>query len=156
MVRFSVSRSLERVAATLLDGEVDGQAALAVERGDDEVLVEDLDVGRALDVAGGDGGRALDVDAAGHRVGRLRRDDDVLEVEDDVGDVLGDALDGVELVEGVVEAHHRDRRAGDRRQQGAAQRVAEGVAEAGLERADGEALPVAPTPRRRLRWWDAA
>ena len=38
------------VAATLLDGEVDGEAALAVERGDDEVLVEHLDVGRALDV----------------------------------------------------------------------------------------------------------
>ena len=46
-----------RVAAALLDGEVDGEAALGVERGDDEVLVEDLDVGRALDVAGGDGGR---------------------------------------------------------------------------------------------------
>ena len=33
--------------------------------------------------------------------------------------------------------------AGDRRQQGAAQRVAERVAEAGLERADGEPLAVA-------------
>ena len=131
-----------RVAAALLDGEVDGQAALGVERGDDEVLVEHLDVGRALDVAGGDRAGALGVDAARDRVGRLRRHDDVLEVEDDVGDVLGDTGDGVELVEGVVEAHRRDRRAGDRRQQGAAEGVAEGVAEAGLERADGEALPV--------------
>ena len=52
-------------------------------------------------------------------------------------------VDGVELVEGVVEADLGDGRAGDRRQQGAAQRVAERVAEAGLERADGEPLTVA-------------
>ena len=49
----------------------------------------------------------------------------------------------VELVERLVEAHLRDRRARDRRQQRAAQAVAEGVAEAGLERADGELLEVA-------------
>ena len=51
--------------------------------------------------------------------------------------------DGVELVQGVVEADLRDGRAGDRRQQRATQGVAERVAEAGLERADGEPLAVA-------------
>ena len=35
----------------------------------------------------------------------IGREHDVLEVQDDVGDVLGDAGDRVELVEGVVEAH---------------------------------------------------
>ena len=61
------------VATTLLDGQVDREAGLAVERGDVEVLVEDLDVGRALDVAGGDGGRAADVEAQVDRlVGRRR------------------------------------------------------------------------------------
>ena len=48
---FAVAR---QVAAALLDGEVDRQAALGVERGDVQVRAEDLDVGRALDVAGGD------------------------------------------------------------------------------------------------------
>ena len=71
-----------------------------------------------------------------------RGEHDVLEVQDDVGDVLGDTGDGVELVQCVVEAHRGDGRAGDRRQQRAAQRVADGVAEAGLERADGEALTI--------------
>ena len=47
-----------------------------------------------------------------------------------------------ELVQGLVEADLGHRRAGDGRQQGAAQRVAERVAEAGVERADGEPLPV--------------
>ena len=63
--------------------------------------------------------------------------------------------DGVELVEGVVEAHLGDGGAGDRRQQRAAQRVAERVAEAGLERADGEPLAVALLPRRAPRRWGA-
>jgi hypothetical protein len=43
-------------------------------------------------------------------------------------------------VQRVVETDRRDRRTGDRRQQRATQRVAERVPEAGLERADREAL----------------
>ena len=79
-----------------------------------------------------------------HRDGLVghRRDDDVLEVQDDVGDVLGDTGDGVELVERVVETHRGDRCAGDRREQGATQGVAERVTEAGLERTDGETLAI--------------
>ncbi len=105
-----------------------------------EVLVEDLDVGRALDVASGDRAGATHVETQGDGLLGHRGDDDVLEVQDDVGDVFGDAGDRVELVERVVEADGRDRRAGDRRQEGATQRVAERVAEAGLERADRETL----------------
>src|SRR3546814_5005018 len=69
-------------------------------------------------------------------------EDEVLQGQDDVGDVLGDTGDGVELVEGVVEAQLGDGGAGDRRQQGAPQRIAQRVAEAGLQRADREALTV--------------
>jgi hypothetical protein len=68
---------------------------------------------------------------------------DVLQVEEDVGGVLGDALDGRELVELGVLADVGDGRPRDRGQQGAAERVAEGVAEPGLEGADGELLAVA-------------
>ena len=65
----------------------------------------------------------------------VHREHEVLDVEDEVGDVLLDPGDHVELVERLVEAHLRDRGAGDRREQRAAKAVAEGVAEAGLERA---------------------
>ena len=41
-----------QVAAALLDGEVDGEAALGVHRREVELGVEDLDVGGGLDVAG--------------------------------------------------------------------------------------------------------
>ena len=130
------------VATPLLDGEVDRQTGLAVERRDREVLVEDLDVGRALDVTSGDGGRATCVEAQVDRLVGGRGEHDVLDVQDDVGDILDDTRDGVELVKGFVEPHGRDRRAGNRRQEGATQRVAERVAEAGLERTDREALLV--------------
>jgi len=46
-------------------------------------------------------------------------------------------------VQGLVEAHLGHGRAGNRRQQGAAEAVAEGVPETGLERSDGERLRVA-------------
>ena len=57
-------------------------------------------------------------------------------------DVLFDAGQGGELVEGVVEADLGDRCARDGREQGAAQGVAQGVPEAGVERSDGEPLAV--------------
>ena len=86
---------------------------------------------------------ALHVEAQLHRLVGVHDEDEVLEVEQDVGGVLGDALDGGELVELGVEPDVGDGGTGDGRQQGAPQRVAERVAEAGLERADGELLAVA-------------
>ena len=67
MVVERLLRSADDVAPAALDGHVDGQAALGVEGGDVEVGVEHLDVGRELEVAGGDvAGPAL-VAAQGHR-----------------------------------------------------------------------------------------
>ena len=108
-----------------------------------ELGVEDLDVGGGLDVAGAHLGRAALVEAQRHRFVRGAPQHEILEVEDDVGDVFLHTLDHVELVERVVEPHLRDGRAGDRREQRAAQAVAERVAEARLERCDRETLQVA-------------
>src|SRR5205085_3527497 len=63
---------------------------------------------------------------------------ELLEVQDEVGDVLLDARHGGELVQDAVDADAGDSRTGNGRQQGAAERVAEGVAEAGLERLQDE------------------
>ena len=130
------------IAATVLDGQVDGEPALAVEAGDLESTVEHLDVGVGLNVGGRDLGGATSVETQGHRLIAVHHEDEVLEVEDDVGDVLSNTLDGVELVKGVVEAHLRHGCARDGRQQCAAQRIADGVAETRLEWPDGEALEV--------------
>src|SRR5579875_2488773 len=130
------------VAPAPLDGDVGGQAALGVDGGDGQVRVEDLDVAGLGDVAGGDRGRPPHVEAEGDRLVRGDPKDDVLQVEDDVGHVLLDTGEARELVERLVEAHLGDGRARDGRQQRAAQRDADGVTEARLERPDGEALAV--------------
>ena len=75
-------------------------------------------------------------------VGRAAQHE-ILQVEDDVGDVFLHTLDHVELVQRVVETHLRDGRAGNRRQQRATQAVAERVPETGFEGRDREALDVA-------------
>ena len=71
----------------------------------------------------------------------LAGDDQALDVEDDLGDVLLDPGDRGELVEHAVDADAGDGRTGDAREQGATQRVAERVAEAGLEGLDDETAP---------------
>src|SRR5512133_789430 len=114
------------VAAALLDPQLHLQLGLGVQGGQVQLGVDDVDVGRGDDV-----GR-------GHVTGAGRAQAQLLDVEDDVGDVLLHALDGRELVQDAVDLDGRDRGARDGRQQGAAQRVAKGVAEAGLQRLDDE------------------
>jgi hypothetical protein len=96
---------------------------------DHELRVQDLEVGRRLDVAGRDLARAL----GRHAHLDLRRlavehANHALEVEDDVGDVLANAGKRRELVRDALE----------RREQHAAQRVAERVTEAAIQRLDHE------------------
>ena len=87
-----------------------------------------------LDLAGAGGDqRRLDLVGVG-----VHADDEILEVEDDVGDVLFDAGHAGELVRDALDADAGDRGAAQRGQQHAAEAVAEGVAEALVERLDGE------------------
>src|SRR5207247_7411908 len=64
--------------------------------------------------------------------------DEVLEVEDDVRDVLTNTLKRRELVRDPLDLDRGDRSALERREQHAAQRVAERVTEAAVERLDLE------------------
>ena len=126
------------VATAPLDDELHLELALVVQGGDLQVGRVHLDTGRRRDVGGGDVTGALLAQVHGDRLVVLGGDDEVLEVQDHLGDVLLDALDGRELVEDAVDLDARDRGTGDRREEGTAERVAERVAEAGLERLDDE------------------
>ena len=95
-----------------------------------------------MQVAGGGVAGSALVEADGHRLFAVHPEQQVLQVEDQVGDVFLDARKGGELVQCVVEADLGDRGTGDRRQQRAPEGVAQGVAEARVERSDGELLPV--------------
>src|SRR5208337_1481758 len=114
--------------------ELDAQVRALVQRADDEARVEDLDVAGRLDVAGGDGAGAAALEDETLDALALHLDGDVLDVEHNVDDVLADAGDRRELVQHAIDVDRSDRGALQRREQHAPQRVAEGLAEAALER----------------------
>src|SRR5208337_4809148 len=92
------------------------------------------DVAGRLDVAGGDGAGAAALEDETLDALALHLDGDVLDVEHNVDDVLADAGDRRELVQHAIDVDRSDRGALQRREQHAPQRVAEGLAEAALER----------------------
>jgi hypothetical protein len=110
-----------------------------------QVGVVDLHPRRRRDVRGGHGAGALLAQVHDDRLVVLAGDDELLDVEDELGDVLLHPRDGGELVQDAVDPDARDCGTGDGRQQRAAQGVAEGVAEAGLERLDDEPDRLSPT-----------
>ena len=129
-------------AATDREHHLDGAAV--GQRRDVVVRIEDLELGRDVDV-----GRD---DLAGLVLVQTHLDlveltvepaDQLLEVEDDVGDVFLHALDGRELVRHTLDLDGADSRALERREQDPAQGVAERMPEAAVERFDLEARPVA-------------
>ncbi len=112
---------------------------LAVEGADQLLLVDDLVLGIFGDVGGGD--FALLVDRDAERLGVLVLEVaelDLLQVEDDVGDVLDDARERAELVLGTFDFHRGDGGTFEGGEQHAAQGVSNRVAVAGLEWFGGE------------------
>ncbi len=126
------------VAAAALDDELHLQLALVGQGGDLQLGVVHLDTGGRGDVGGGDVTGAGLAQVHHDRLVVLGGDDDALEVEDDLGHVLGDALDGRELVQDGVDLDAGDRGARDRAEERTAQGVAERVAEARLQGLDDE------------------
>lgn len=90
------------------------------------------------DVSSGDEAGTLLAQVHHDRLVVLRGDDQLLDVEDEVGDVLLDARHGGELVQDTVDPDAGDSSAGDRGEERTAERVTEGVAEARLQRLDHE------------------
>ena len=127
------------VAAAALDAQLHVQLAVLGDGRDVRVRLEDFDVGVGLDVARAH--FAGLVDAQVERLGRVgvHLERDLLQVEDDVGRILDHARDRRELVQHAVDLDRGDRRALDRGQQHAPQRVADGRAEPALERLRVEA-----------------
>ena len=126
------------VAAAALDRELELELRRVVERRDDQLRVVHLDARRSGDVGGRDLTGALLAQVGGDGLVVLAGDDQVLDVEDDLGDILLDARDGRELVEHAVDADARHGCAGDRGEEGATERVPQGVTEARLEGLDHE------------------
>ena len=126
------------VAAAPLDDQLDLELALVVQRRDVHAGVVHGDTGGRHDVAGGDLTRTLLPQV--HRDGLvlLGGHDQTLEVQDDAGDIFFDARHRGEFVQHAIDADAGDGRAGNRRQQRAPKRIAQGVTESRLQRFDDE------------------
>src|SRR5450830_710335 len=126
------------VPAATLDRELDLELALLVDRREVEVGVVHLDTRRRDDVRGRDSAATLLAQVHDDGLVVLRGDHELLDVEDDLGDVFLHTRDRRELVQNAIDADGRDCGPRDRGEQGPTERVAERVAEAGLEGLDGE------------------
>src|SRR4051794_33913621 len=117
-----------------LDREVHlDRHVVGVEGHQDEVRVDDLDVGRLGNVGSGHGaGPALDEPEL-DRVGREALEPELLDVQDDLGDVFLDPRDRRELLVHVTDLDAGDGGPFQGRQQDTAKGVAEGHAVAGLK-----------------------
>src|SRR3984885_9604507 len=122
------------VALAGRDREFHADFCALIEGADLQVRIEHGDIADGLDVAGGDGARALLLHDHALGAFALHLDRDVPDVEHDVGDVLANARNRGEFMQHAVDVHRLHRGALQRRQQDAAQCVAEGLAEAALER----------------------
>ena len=127
------------VAAALVHVQLDVEIAVVLEREEVVRTVDDARAARRVDVGRRDraGFGLRDVQ---HGVFDVVRQDQRqrLEVADDLVDVFDDARDRLVLVHDAVDAEPPHRRAAQRREQHAAHRVAERVAEAALERLEAE------------------
>ena len=121
------------------------------------IRVEDLQLGARFDIASTC--RPRPVLLEDHALGALGMDAqrDVLDVQDDVGDIFPHTRNGRELMQDTVDLNGSDRSALKRRQQHATQRVAKRHAEATLQRFrdDGcDTLGIAALLNRQLLWLD--
>ena len=114
------------IAAAMAQGDLHAQCSAHVQRGDVQFRVEDLHLGIALDVAGGDFARAggFDEDGLGSLAVQLRQQ--IFHVQNDLRHILLDTGDGGELMLDTGDLDAGGSRAGQAGQQDAAQRVAQG------------------------------
>ena len=80
----------------------------------------------------------VDLDLKGEGFAFLGNDENLFQVQDDVGDVFDDAVDRLELVLHAIDLDRRDGAALDGREKDATQGITDGVTVAGLERLGDE------------------
>ena len=120
-----LGRARRQVAHAALDGEVHLQGhVVGVEGQERQLRVDDLDVGVLADVGGRDrAGAGLD-QAELHRMRGVALEAQLLDVEDDLGEILLDARDAGEFVVHVAHLDRGDGGALQGREQDAPERVA--------------------------------
>ncbi|MCY1513772.1 hypothetical protein D9M68_482870 [compost metagenome] len=122
------------VATALFNLDLHFQLACVRQVADRMAGVDDLDVVRQLDVAGQHRAGAGLAQHQGHFVAIVQLENHALQVQQDVDDIFANARDGRVFVHHARHLHFGRRVAGHRRQQDAAQGVAQRMTVATLER----------------------
>ncbi len=131
------------VAAAGFEAHFDVQLAALAHGGDVNVAIEHFHVGVGFDLAAAHGAWSFHVQAHGLDAIPAELEGNLFEVEDDVGGVFNDARYRAEFMLDAFDAHGGNGRAFNGAQQHAPQAVADGGAEAALERLGGEhAIPL--------------
>jgi hypothetical protein len=121
------------VATTLRDTHRHLELAVRRKRGDVNIGVDDLDLGRALELARRHLTRPLGLEIEEGRTLAVDLERYLLEIEDDIGDILDHARHCRELVVRALDLDRGDRGGGNRRQQGPTQPVAKSGSPATFE-----------------------
>src|SRR5690606_21453530 len=122
------------VAAALLYFDVDLELAGFGQVGDDMIGIDDLDVVRQLDVSGRDDALAFLAQDQRDVIAVVQLEYHALQVQEDVDDIFAHAGDGGVFVHDTRDLHLGRGIAGHGREQDAAQRIAQRMAVAALER----------------------
>ena len=118
----------------MLERHLHVELAVAVQRCDVQLRVDDLNIGVRQDVVRRHFAFARRIDDDLFRTVAMQFAAELLEVQNDLRDVLFHAFDGRELVQHAVDLDGRDRNARQAGQQDAAHRVAKRRAKAALQR----------------------
>src|ERR1039457_6842569 len=121
------------VPAAALEAHLHVDLSAFADGADVDLLVEDLNVAVGLDHAGGDNAGRVGAEVEGLGAVACKLEGNLLQVEDDVGGVLDHSADGLELVQHALDPNGGNGCSLDRREQGAAEGVAYGGAEAALK-----------------------
>ncbi len=121
------------ISTATLDGELQLEACLVVQGGNVQLGVVDFHTGRSLNVSSADSTGTSLAKVRGDGLVVLAGDNEVLDVQDDLGDVFLHTGNSGELVQHAVDTDAGYGRAGDGGQQGTAQGVTERVSEARLQ-----------------------
>src|SRR5690606_35285151 len=122
------------IALAGVDGEFHADFSAFVQRADDVIRVEDLDIADSLNVASRNDAWAFLADDHALRAFAFHADGDFLDVQNDIRNVFADARDRREFMQNAINLNGGHGSAAKRRQKYAAQSIAECQTETAFQR----------------------
>ena len=131
------------IAAAMLQHHLDVELGACIQRCDVEFRVDDLNIRIGQDIARCDFAFTGGIDDNLLRLAAMQLAAELLEVQNDLCDILLDALDRRKLMQDAINAHGGHRDAGQAGKQHAAHGVTEGRTESALQRLNDKfAVPI--------------